>query len=186
MQLTIYRRRNDGKLRMIAEMSLEELLSYASGRRYFREYFGNSTEDRINFLFTGLAFDPYRNKPLSINGVDYYPDCRWSYAYVVFDEKYRVVTVDRLVGYRRARDKVWWKAYHKDHYRRYSGRKYRSYRRRHPKTTHERRWHHAWDDEEYAPKVRASRNHLPDAWNCMYPVNREIDNWKRYRKTRWK
>lgn len=59
---------------------------------------------------------------------------------------------------------------------------------RRPKTTQERRWAHAWDDEDFAPKVRKARNkkNLVDAWDDRRLSSREDRNWKRFRKTQWK
>lgn len=66
--------------------------------------------------------------------------------------------------------------------------KRRRYRLRRIRTTHERRWVRAWDDEEFAPKIRARRNarNLPDSWDDY--VRRDVDdrNWKRHRRHQWK
>lgn len=56
------------------------------------------------------------------------------------------------------------------------------------RTFQERKWAHAWDDEEFAPKVRAKRQgkNLPDPWDD-YPHRDQDDRcWKRYRKHQWK
>lgn len=72
------------------------------------------------------------------------------------------------------------------------GRKRGSYRWfRHPRTTQERRWTHAWDDEEFAPKngfarrARSARN-LPEAWDDYVRQDGDNHNWKRHRRTQWK
>ena len=61
---------------------------------------------------------------------------------------------------------------------------YGSFRR--IRTFQERRWFHAWDDEEFAPKGRLSRSvrNLPDSWDDFISHNEKC--WKRHRKTQWK
>jgi len=56
------------------------------------------------------------------------------------------------------------------------------------KTTQERRWNGAWDDEEFAPKARAKRVgvNLPCDWDDLPRSDVDIRCWKRYRKTQWK
>ncbi len=85
-------------------------------------------------------------------------------------------------------------AYNKAHpYRRswwyYPGtkRNFRSMYRR-PRTTQERRWANAWDDEEFATKVRARRNYrnLPNSWDDIPHTDWSYRNWKHYRKHQWK
>ncbi len=54
------------------------------------------------------------------------------------------------------------------------------------KTYQESKWNHAWDDEEFCPKVRARRDGLlPDPWNDEHYVHTE-KNWKKFRKHQWK
>ena len=53
------------------------------------------------------------------------------------------------------------------------------------RTTHERKWVHAWDEEEFVPQYRAARqgHNLPDAWD---DIPRSFTrNWKNYRRTQW-
>lgn len=59
---------------------------------------------------------------------------------------------------------------------------------RRPHTTQERRWAHAWDDEEDAPRVRGRRtNHmLPNTYDDVYRSDVDDRCWKRYRKHQWK
>jgi len=59
---------------------------------------------------------------------------------------------------------------------------------RHPQTTQERRWADAWDDEEFAPKCRATRNArtLPNCWDDFVRSNHRNRTWKHYRKHQWK
>lgn len=59
---------------------------------------------------------------------------------------------------------------------------------RHPRTTQERRWANAWDDEEFAPKARGARNghNLPNVWDDIVRQDSEDRNWKRHRKFQWK
>lgn len=55
-------------------------------------------------------------------------------------------------------------------------------------TFQERKWANAWDDEEFAPKVRKRRNarNLPNSWDDYKRMEYKDNNWKRYRKTQWK
>lgn len=59
---------------------------------------------------------------------------------------------------------------------------------RHPKTTQERRWAVAHDDElkEYNLTVRPRRNYtnLITAWDDKWPIVQK--SWKKHRKTQWK
>lgn len=59
---------------------------------------------------------------------------------------------------------------------------------RQPRTTQERRWAKAWDDEEFAPKTRCSRNfrNLPNAWDDYTRRDADDRSWKRHRKHQWK
>ena len=59
---------------------------------------------------------------------------------------------------------------------------------RFPKTTQECRWAHAWDDEEFAPRVRGKRTpaNLPSAWEDRPRTNTSNHNWKKFRKHQWK
>lgn len=59
---------------------------------------------------------------------------------------------------------------------------------RRPKTIQEARWVNAWDDEEFAPRVRARRNakNLPNAWDDEHRSDLAIRNWKQFRRTQWK
>lgn len=52
------------------------------------------------------------------------------------------------------------------------------------RTVQEHRWAHAWDDEEFAPRVRAARQgqHLPNAWDDIRGHNEKC--WKHQTKNR--
>lgn len=59
---------------------------------------------------------------------------------------------------------------------------------RRPKTTQERRWNEAWDDEDDAPSPRARRNNrnLPDSWDDALRNTYRLRSWKHYRRHQWK
>jgi len=59
---------------------------------------------------------------------------------------------------------------------------------RHPRSTQEKRWVHAWDDEEFAPKVRAKRGmrYLPDAWDDYLSHNDKCWKTQSKRRHQWK
>jgi len=56
------------------------------------------------------------------------------------------------------------------------------------RTFQERKWAHAWDDEDDAPKCRAARqgHNLPDPWDDIPHFDQDDRSWKRYRKHQWK
>ena len=106
------------------------------------------------------------------------------FAKVAYNEKGKLLTVDYLLGLARKR------AY-KNRYRS----KYNSWSKkrnnygnslRRMRTTQERRWANAWDDEEFAPKVRGRRgaSSLPNHWDDYHRYNQR--NWKKFRKNQWK
>ena len=109
---------------------------------------------------------------------------------VAYNEKGKVLDVGHLVGiarkynkrYLRYMQRRWW---------RYPGtksmkRRVRGGYMRKIHTTPERRWAHAWDDEEFAPKCRCKRNakNLPESWDDYWRNNQK--NWKKFRKHQWK
>jgi len=89
-------------------------------------------------------------------------------AYAVYDHNGKLYTPDHLIGLRREWDLTRPKNRYRNRWYRQNGHKkqpwggYRSIR-----TFHERKWAHAWDDEEHAPKPRAIRqgHNLPDQWD---------------------
>ncbi len=100
---------------------------------------------------------------------------------VVYDHLGNFYSPDRLLGLYRARAAGRFRGYW--YYP--SGRKRRPWGgHRRFRTFHERKWAHAWDCEEYAPKVRAARqgHNLPDAWD---DYNRHVEkSWKSQSKHR--
>jgi len=102
-------------------------------------------------------------------------------ANVVYDHNGKIFTPEHLLGL--------FRKYRKPFNRRYasSGRKskHRRYVRR-IKTFQERKWAHAWDDEEFAPKVRLARQGkvLPNPWDDIKRYNQK--SWKKHRKHQWK
>ena len=105
---------------------------------------------------------------------------------VAYNEKGKLLTVDHLLGlsYKHQNER------HSKYRWRYNSWSKNNYHRgschRRIRTTQERRWAHAWDDEEFAPKVRGRRNasNLPNSWDDYWRYN--LKNWKDHRKTQWK
>jgi len=106
-------------------------------------------------------------------------------AHVVCDENGNIFTPDRLVGLYRK----WWfnrpkrRSYYHAGYKPgcYGG--FRTLR-----TFQERKWAHAWDDEEDAPKVRAAREgkYLPDSWDDFQRHAEKSWKYQSKRKHQWK
>lgn len=115
-------------------------------------------------------------------------------SYVVYDERDKLVTKDRLVGlfraYRRKKDEEWYKKYvlrrpHPGSKRRWHfGNWYR-----YPQTTQEIRYAAGVeaDKEEFEPPYRARRNmrNLPHSWDDK-PRSTDRRCWKNYRDHQWK
>lgn len=109
-------------------------------------------------------------------------------AWVVADQNGKLFTRDRLVGLY-----LDWYCANPNPYRsRYSRRNgykkhayggFRSF-----KTFQERKWANAWDDEEFAPKVRAARNssNLPNSWDDFYAHSDKCWKTQSKRKHQWK
>jgi len=104
--------------------------------------------------------------------------------YICYEDD-KLVTPDRLVGLRRD-----WIGRRRLNYRWLYWRSYnRAYRgNRRIRTTQERRWAHAWDDVEFAPRVRGRRtaHSLPNSWDDIRGHNDK--SWKTQSKRRhqWK
>ena len=176
----VYRRDNyDGHLRLCATFeSLEELVN---STRHFNN-FSHNDSDRCRYDLH--RWDPDWNKTI----LDF-PARTWlldstTFCYVVYNANGKTIGPDMLIGIdrrlRRER-RHWWGRWNPGskrgnccHYRRM-------------KTTQERRWAHAWDDEEFAPKPRAKRqgHNLPDAYDDYWRGS-EGKSWKNYRTHQWK
>lgn len=108
------------------------------------------------------------------------------FMHVVYNGKGKVLDVGYLVGLARKYHPRW----NKYHIRSYiPGTKsnwHTGCHLRHMKTTQERRWANAWDDEEFAPKYRARRSghNLPNVWDDYWRFNQK--NWKKFRNHQWK
>jgi hypothetical protein len=112
---------------------------------------------------------------------------------VVVDDHDHIVTVERLIGLLRA----YKKELHKARYPKFMIEQLRnpghkmgggySYHRA-IRTTNERRWTHAWDDEEFAPKPRSARNlnNIRDSYDDLCRSDYRNKSWKRHRKFQWK
>ena len=168
--IEIYRRR-EGKDRLIRTYETYEEL-FRLGESALKD-FGYNPTDRTT---ARNCFDDH-----DWMFGDYIGNSRCRY---VCYENDKLVTPDRLVGLRRdwigRRRRTFYFGY-----RRYS-KAWRGYRK--IKTTQERRWAHAWDDEEFAPKVRGRRSKrmLPDSWDDVRAHNDK--SWKTQTKRRhqWK
>lgn len=176
----VYRRSNfDGKVKLIHVF--DDVAQLVSQTWDIASKFGYALEDRHS---TGLAkWDPDTQRVSSIREDRYaYWYVNWNYCYVAYENDVTLVTPDRLVGLNRQLHpprRYYWHSWRKRNWRK--GGHYRQMR-----TTQERRWAAAWDDEEFAPKTRAARNfrNLPNAWDDWWRT--EDRNWKRYRRTQWK
>ncbi len=108
------------------------------------------------------------------------------FKFVAYNHKGKVLDPTHLIGVSRKYNVrcCWWK-YHNSVIR--CGFKYGHGGWRKIKTFQERKWNHAWDDEEFCPKVRAQRDGymLPDPWNNESYIHTE-KNWKKFRKHQWK
>ena len=103
---------------------------------------------------------------------------------VAYNEKGRLLTTDYLLGISYKYQAERWGKY-RGRYNSWAKSNYHrgcSMRRMH--TTQERRWAHAWDDEEFAPNVRARRSlkGLPHVWDDYWRYNTK--NWKNFRNFR--
>ena len=113
----------------------------------------------------------------------------YTLAYAVYDQDGNCYTPERLIGLRREWERNRPANKYRNRWYRQSGHKkyawggFRSF-----KTFQERKWANAWDDEEFAPKVRAARNahNLPNSWDDF---NAHCEkSWKHQskRKHQWK
>ena len=173
--IEIYRRA-EGKDRLAGIFNnIEELFRIANEDDL--KAFGYNPIDRTNrhFLFGEL-------RDSILGGQFFLPSTRS--CYVAYDND-KLITPDRLVGlYRAWRRRPW-----RNRYRRWRCGPYGSFRT--PRTTQERRWAHAWDDEDFAPKNgfargRRSNHNLPNAWDDYY--SHADRSWKTQTKRRhqWK
>ena len=177
----VYRRDNyDGRLRLMATFPSLEDLVFNTGSF---ENFSCVDSDRCRYNLH--RWDPDRNKTIFE-----FPARTWlldstTFCYVVYNANGKIVPPDMLVGtnrrVNRERRRRWFWNYHPGS-KRSNGHCYR-----HMKTTQERRWAHAWDDEEFAPKPRASRqgHNLPNVYDDYWRGS-DGKSWKNYRKTQWK
>lgn len=174
--IEIYRRIN-GKDRLIA--------SFSSLHEFFEKTrFLNEKELKT------FGVDPTAKifSPLLFNEGDFFCDIE-HHVYVAYEEQ-KPITPDRLVGEYRA----WVKNYYARSRRSWYNRRDRGARKdaygrfRRPRTTQERRWASAWDDEDFMPPVRGKRrsHNLPNAWDDVYSHNQK--SWKKQSKRRrqWK
>lgn len=168
---------------------------WCHNERNIKENIGYSVYDKICH---GVVHATYRrgyrgryirNKVLcgKVNCTEHHEG--YTQAYAVYDQDGNLYTPDRLIGLRR--DWVLTKPKNKYRYRWYrqNGHKKQAWGGwRSIKTFQERKWAHAWDDEEFAPKPRPARQgkNLPDSWD---DYRQHCDkSWKTQskRKRQWK
>lgn len=189
--LEIYKRDEfNGKLKILATFNSFEDLFRRVGYRYnFAETFGYDDTDRHSHGHD--HFGDHGRTPSIPRRTDY---LTWGwketqYRYIAFEDG-KVITPDRLVGLYRDyayNNRIdWHKRWNRKADRGQKKSAYGGLRR--IRTFHERRWAHAWDDEEFAPRVRAARqgHNLPDPWDDYWADNQK--SWKRQskRKHQWK
>lgn len=176
-EIFVYRRDGSGTIHLIETYENARAFGNAYLDKVVEAEFRNSDSERVRGTYNKWDINTK------------YPNWTWSvFAKVAYNSKGKLLTVDLLVGYARSNrglsrlseyDKIWMK--------KMQGRKRRAYGTwRHPRTLQEKRWAHAWDDEEFCPPVRAVRQgyHLPDVYDDYYSHNEK--NWKRHRKTQWR
>lgn len=169
-KIFVYRRNAKGVLHLIEEYNSSD----AFARRYYdgkvKDEFGDNDIDHVNITIKAFGDS-------------------WSvkiYAKVAYNSKDKLLPVSQLVGYTRRRVRKTWR----DKWiNSRQGRKKDAYGTfRYIRTTQERCWAHAWDDEEFCPSPRASRqgHNLPDAWDDYWAHSEK--NWKMQskRKHQWK
>lgn len=159
---------------------------------------GTYTEEEFGKKFTVQDIDhSFSTSNIKVYAKDWYwPDSRIvGYSYHVFskvayNENGKILKPDTIVGIARK----YWKKRNNNFTgawtrKRGNGWKigaYGSYR--HMKTFQERKWAHAWDDEEHTPKVRCARNirNLPTSWDDIWANSQKC--WKKQskRKHQWK
>jgi len=178
--LEIYKRDEfNGKLKIITTFdSFDDMFRPVGYRTDFATIFGYDDVTRHN-EHTALG--------------DHQPPSKWeisprkSYCYVAYEDG-KFVTPDRLVGlYRKYKDNRRARWHTHRHYNR--GQKKGAYGWiRNIKTFQERKWTNAWDDEEFAPRPRATRqgHNLPDAWDDYWAGAQKSWKWQSKRKHQWK
>jgi hypothetical protein len=164
--------------------------SYSNGKLSLVEEYENSkdfgdknSEDIINSNFRESDSDRVNGKEIVYG---YCLTIR-DFAFVAYNEKGKLLPRSQLIGY--ARDAAYRRSakWDKDwNFKSMNRGAYGSFR--YPKSTQEKRWAHAWDDEEDCPPVRGRRQgkYLPDAWNDHWSKSHK--SWKKQsnRKHQWR
>jgi hypothetical protein len=177
-KIFVYQRNLNGVLHLVEEFDSSSAFASHYNEEWVKRAFSNDDSERV------MDSDCWGNYKSSILNAKVY-------AKVAYNSKDKLLPVSQLVGYcrnsggiliiNRGRYKGW------DEYwmmiRR--GRKPRAFGSfRYPRSTQEKRWANAWDDEEDCPPVRARRNirHLPDAWDDHWSKTHK--SWKKQSKRR--
>lgn len=161
-----------------------------------------SEEDFVYQYYEKFIIDNFSNDDVEstrrIEYIDEYERVINEFKYVAYNEKGKLLTVEYLIGLIRTYHAAWEANGYRHTWRGWVKRsqvqwnpwaKHKNIRfYRHPKTTQERRWAHAWEDEEYPikPRGRRSAHNLPESWDDYWRKDMCIRNWKRYRKHQWK
>ncbi len=179
--IEIYKRDEfNGKLKIIATFDTFDALFQIVNDTYIAQAFGYV--DTMRHLAGTKLGDHF-----TTSGLFTFGGAR--YCYVAYDNG-KFVTPDRLVGLARAFKKVQLKKWQKRWNRKFDcGAKKSAYGGfRKIRTTQERKWAHAWDDEEFAPRPRAARqgHNLPDSWDDYFSRAQKSWKWQSKRKHQWK
>lgn len=102
------------------------------------------------------------------------------FAKVAKNARDKIVPVSQLIGYCRSNRKKYICSW--DKIRDRGGKKSAYGRFRRMKHIQEKKWTNAWDDEEFAPRIRAARSirNLPDPWDDRYSDGQK--SWKKQSK----
>lgn len=150
--------------------------------RYGRLFKGETREDGIHKTF-GTSINDRTSIHREVFGfLEKFSD----YKYLVVRNDVTIVRPETLLGYYRQYHESYWKRY-RCNWNSWSKRKNGRYYR-HPRTLQERSYHANWIREDLEPRPRGSRmiHNLPDTYDDLRFSYVGNNNWKRYRKTRWK
>ena len=182
-EIIIYKRCElNGKIIAVAKFeSIEQLFSV--NYKYFGWFssdFNDTYGPDVGYPYYRLAY--WDKCPCLHARIGAFPDVKY-YCYLVFDSTHTHYSRDRLIGLYRK----WNERYRKCRgYRRWRRTAWRRCRK--IKTFHEHKWAHAWDDEDFSPKVRAKRqgNYLPTYWDDIRGHTDKCWKTQSNRKRQWK
>lgn len=164
--------------------SLEEFFK-GNTEHTIKKYVGYSINDKICVGVTktdygrGYCKRRYIRKAHHCGKINCHEHDEHRLAMAVYDHLGKLYTPDHLIGLYREWVRTRPNNLYKQRWFRRNGCKKSVWGGfRNIKTAQERKWAHAWDDEEFAPKVRAARqgHNLPDSW----------DDYQRHSDKSWK